>query len=339
MRVFYSAKSRLHNPLYEINNGEKVPHPENAKRVDVILDALTLEGFRVEEVSSRVPLSLLTQIHSREFLQFVKFASSTLKKDEHLYPDVFLRERVQNLKNILAQMGRYSFDTYTPITNGTYPAAIAAASVAFRGAREVANGEKNVYVLTHPIGHHSLPDKMGGYSYFNNAAIAAQFLSGFGSVAILDLDLHHGNGTQEIFYERSDVLFVSIHADPNFKFPYYYGFKEERGENQGLGFNINYPLPLRTENEVYQKTLVKALREIRKFGPKFLVISLGFDTYKDDPIGAFKLTTDYYGIMAKTISELGLKTLIVQEGGYDLSALGKNIASFLKAYESFDFHA
>lgn len=332
MKVFYSAKSRLHNPLYEINNGEKVPHPENAKRVDVILKELGNEGFKLEEVNVRIPLSLLTQIHSREFLQFVKFASSTLKKDEHLYPDVFLREKAQNRKNILAQMGRYSFDTYTPITNGTYPAAVAAASVAFRGAREVANGEKNVYVLTHPIGHHSLPDKMGGYSYFNNAAIAAQFLSGFGSVAILDLDLHHGNGTQEIFYERDNVLFVSIHADPEFKFPYFWGYREEKGKGKGLGYTVNYPLPLGTENNVYQKTLVKAVREIRKFGPKFLVISLGFDTYKDDPIGTFKLTTDYYQIMAQTINKLNLPTIIIQEGGYDLSALGQNVVSFLKGY-------
>jgi acetoin utilization deacetylase AcuC-like enzyme len=333
MKVFYTAKSKLHNPLYEINNGEKVPHPENAQRIEVILEELSRQGYVLNDVDSVIPFSLLYQVHRKDFIQFIKKVSTLLKQDEHLYSDVFLRGR-RRLKNTLALMGQYSFDVYTPIVKGTYAAAIAAASLAYKGAQEIANGKaKILYTLTHPIGHHSLPDKIGGYCYFNNAAIAAHYLSQFGRVAILDLDFHHGNGTQEIFYARDDVLFVSIHADPNLKFPYYWGYRDEKGEGKGLGFNVNYPLPLGTRNEIYQETLVKAVRDIRQFGPQFLIVSLGFDTYKDDPIGGFKLTTDYYQQAGKTINKLDLPTLIVQEGGYNLPALGKNVCSFLQGFQ------
>lgn len=164
MRIFYSAKTKLHDPLYEINNGEKISHPENSKRVEVILNGLLKEGFQVEEFNSRIPFKLLTEVHSKDFVHFVKKLSNFLKKGERFYPDVFLRERMNNWKSNLALMGQYSFDVYTPITHGTYQAAIAAASLAFRGAFEIANGqEKKIYALTHPIGHHALPNKMGGY--------------------------------------------------------------------------------------------------------------------------------------------------------------------------------
>lgn len=331
MRIFYSHKTKLHNPLYEINNGEKVHHPENAQRVEVILNELLKEGFKVEEIISTIPLKLLTQVHSKDFVKFVRDLSSSLKDNECTYPDVFLREKMGNWKSNLVLMGQYSFDVYTPITQGTYPAALAAASLALEGAIELNQGvDKAVYSLCHPIGHHALPDKMGGYCYFNNAAIAAEYLSEFGKVAILDLDFHHGNGTQEIFYQRDDVLFVSLHADPNVKFPYYWGYKEERGQGKGFGFTINYPLVLGTDNDGYQTTLESAVKNIQKFSPKYLIISLGFDTYKDDPIGGFKLTTDYYCQMAQTINKLNVPVLIIQEGGYDLNSLGKNLVSFLK---------
>ena len=332
MRIFYSVKTKLHDPLYEINNGEKIPHPENPKRVEIILNELLKEGFKIiEETNSKIPFRLLTQVHNKDFVQFVRHLSNLLKKDERIYPDVFLREKMGNWKSNLALMGQYSFDVYTPIMNGTYQAAISAASLSFKGASEVANGkEKKVYALCHPIGHHALSNKMGGYSYFNNAAIAGEYLSGFGKVAILDLDFHHGNGTQEIFYQRDDVLFVSIHADPNVKFPYYWGYKQEKGKGKGLGYTINYPLALGTDNNAYQTVLEKAVRNIDIFKPKFLVISLGFDTYKDDPIGGFRLTTDYYRKMGQTIGRLNIPTVIIQEGGYDLNALGKNVVSFLK---------
>lgn len=331
MKILYSTKNSLHNPLYEINNGEKILHPENPKRAEAILGELLKAGLKVEEVDTLIPSKLLIQVHAKDYVQFIKMASDTLKKDERLYPDVFLREISRNGGNNLALMGKYSFDVYTPIMHGTYDAAIAAASLSFKGASVVANAETpGVYVLSRPVGHHALSGTMGGYSYFNNAAIAAEYLSRFGRVAILDLDFHHGHGTQQIFYEREDVLFVSIHADPRVKYPYYWGYQKERGKGKGLGYTFNYPLPLGTDSDIYQLVLRKALRNIEKFKPKFLVISLGFDTYKDDPIGGFKLTTDYYHKMAKTINGLKLPVVIIQEGGYDLRTLGKNVVSFLK---------
>lgn len=333
MRIFYSLKTKLHDPVYEINNGEKVPHPENSQRVEVILSGLLQAGFTIDEFNSRVPFKFLTRVHSHDFVKFIRDLSISLKNGERFYPDVFLRDKMSSWKNRLALMGQYSFDVYTPVTRGTYQAALAAASISFKAASELIKGEEQrIYVLSHPIGHHALPDKMGGYCYFNNAAIAAQYLSEFGKVAILDLDLHHGNGTQEIFYERDDVLFISIHADPNVKFPYYWGYQKERGEGKGLGYTRNYPLPLGTDSNSYHQTLSKTLSDIRKFRPKFLVISLGFDTYKDDPIGGFKLTTDYYKEMAEAINQLGLATIIIQEGGYDLESLGKNVVSFLRGF-------
>lgn len=330
MKIYYSPLSRLHNPQFEINNGEKVVHPENAQRVDVILEALIQEGFSPEEVLSRIPMDVLMRVHSPDFVRFLKRASDSLSEGQVLYPDVFLPERIGVSNNVLAQMGQYSFDVYTPVVSGTYQAALGAAAVTLRLVKEVNKGEELVYGLTHPIGHHALPEKMGGYSYFNNAAVAADWLSEKGRVAILDLDFHHGNGTQDIFYRREDVLFASLHVDPQSKFPYYYGFKEEKGVGLGLGFNFNFPMPLGTGEDEYQQNLVKALRRISDFKPKFLVISLGFDTYINDPIGGFKLRTPYYERMARTIKNLNLPTLIVQEGGYDLSALGHNLVSFLK---------
>jgi acetoin utilization deacetylase AcuC-like enzyme len=333
MKLYYTSKSRLHNPQFEINNGEKVSHPENAQRVEVILQALASAGFEVEELNREISARELAQIHTKDFIDSLERASNSIKEGEVLYPDVFLRERIRSGKNVLASIGQYSFDVYTPVLHGTYEAAMNAAGLALRAAREVGHGmEGLVYALTHPIGHHALPDKMGGYSYFNNAAIAAEHLSKLGKVAILDLDFHHGNGTQEIFYNRSDVLFVSLHVDPRVKFPYYYGYADERGEGEGLGFNINFPLPLGTDENNYQKALEKAVARIRKFNPEFLVISLGFDTFISDPIGGFKLRTPYYERAAETIKSLNLPTIIVQEGGYDLAALGQNLVSFLRGY-------
>lgn len=333
MKLYYTSKSRLHNPQFEINNGEKVNHPENAQRVEVILETLEREGFEIEEVNREIPQRDLKRTHTGDFIDGLRRASNSISEGQVLYPDVFARDRMSRRESVLATLGQYSFDVYTPVTFGTYEAALNSAGLALRGANELARGRvETIYVLTHPIGHHALPDKMGGYSYFNNAAIAANSLSAFGRVAILDLDFHHGNGTQEIFYNRSDVLFASLHVDPEVKFPYYYGYRNERGEGEGAGFNFNYSMPLGTDEDTYQRNLEKAVRQIRRFKPAFLVISLGFDTYINDPIGGFRLRTPYYQKAAETIRRLNVPTLIVQEGGYDLSALGQNLVSFLRGY-------
>jgi acetoin utilization deacetylase AcuC-like enzyme len=221
-------------------------------------------------------------------------------------------------------------DTYTPIVAKTYDAARSSVDVALTGAKFVLEGEKVIYSLCRPPGHHADCNSMGGYCYFNNAAIAAEYLSEHGKVAILDIDFHHGNGTQSIFYDRADVLYISIHANPEVKFPYSSGFSEEAGRGEGLGFNKNYPLPLGTTNEEYMEVLQRALQDVRNFAPNFLVISAGFDTYEKDPIGGFELTIPFYKDIGQEIAALNLPTLIVQEGGYNVDALGDIAYSFLR---------
>jgi acetoin utilization deacetylase AcuC-like enzyme len=221
-------------------------------------------------------------------------------------------------------------DTYTPIASKTYEAARSAVDVTLTGAKYLLGGEQIVYALCRPPGHHAEYKTMGGYCYFNNAAIAANYLSKHGGVAILDIDFHHGNGTQQIFYYRPDILYVSLHADPHEKFPYSSGFANEQGAGEGFGFNRNYPLPLGTTNEQYLGVLLKALRDVQTFNPKFLIVSAGFDTYEKDPIGGFKLTIPFYQTIGKEIANLHLPTIIVQEGGYYIEDLGRIALSFLK---------
>lgn len=226
----------------------------------------------------------------------------------------------------------FIMDTYTPLTKGTYKAALAAVDVALSGAHELLKGVKPVYCLCRPPGDHAEYKTMGGYCYFNNAALAATQLAAKGKVAILDIDFHHGSGTQSIFYDRSDILYVSIHVDPRVRFPYSSGFANEKGAGEGLGYNYNFPLKLGTSNEEYHKVLEKSLRVIKKYRPEFLVVSCGFDTHKDDPIGGFKLTTPYYKEIAHEISTLNLPTLLVQEGSYNTTTIGEIAYNFLSGF-------
>lgn len=301
-----------HNPPYEIYNGEYEPYAEKAERLTSIVETLRKHGIKTFYNPHKFPISYIKKIHQREYVAFLRKKSNQLRQSETLYPSYFI------------------MDTYTPITHKTYQAARSAVDVALTGAKYLLEGEKIVYALCRPPGHHAGFKAMGGYCYFNNAAIAADYLSEHGKVAILDIDFHHGNGTQSIFYNRPDVLYVSIHADPHDKFPYSSGFIHERGVGEGLGFNKNYPLPLGTTNKQYQKVLLKALRDILTFNPKFLVVSAGFDTYEKDPIGGFNLTIPFYQTIGKEIANLKLLTLIVQEGGYHLKDLGKIALSFLR---------
>ncbi|MDO8573664.1 MAG: histone deacetylase family protein [Candidatus Daviesbacteria bacterium] len=312
MKIIYSNNHSGHNPPYEIYERRLEPYIEKAERITSIVKALK-EDKRMNFYSpNRFPLSHIYEIHQREYVAFLRNRSAQLEDTQTLYPSYFI------------------MDTYTPITRKTYEAARSAVDVVLTGVRYIIEGERVVYALCRPPGHHADYKTMGGYCYFNNAAIAANYLSKNGRVAILDIDFHHGNGTQNAFYDRPDVLYVSIHADPHDKFPYNSGFTDEQGEGAGLGFNKNYPLPLGTTNEQYLCTLQKALRNVQTFNPNFLVISAGFDTYEKDPIGGFKLTIPFYEKIGMEISKLQIPTLIVQEGGYNIKDLGKIARSFLR---------
>lgn len=330
MYILSAGSQTGHSPKVEVFNGELTSHSEVPARIETIERALKREKYVVSTDFESLPTSLLVKTHRSEYVKFIAQASRELKKNEALYPSIFNMGHGNGLTNLMTKMGNYSSDMYTPILPATYKSAFESASIAYSVVRNIKIGKNKVgYALCRPPGHHATSSLMGGYCYFNNSAIAANYLSSFGTVAILDVDLHHGNGTQEIFYKRSDVLTVSIHADPKYKFPFYTGFSNEIGAEAGKGFNVNFPLKEKTGDAAYQKTLLKSLSIIEKFKPTYLVVALGLDTFIEDPIGFFSLTTPYYQQMAKTINALGLPTVIVQEGGYNTEKLGDNAVSFI----------
>jgi len=326
MHIFYPSNHIRHCPVSEIENGEAIVHEEVPERVERLKAALVAAGRTVEDVSITVPQTVVAHVHARNYLQ--TFQKVALSADSAQIPSVFPYGGHTTTSHLRAAFGAMSFDTYTPVFKGTYKAALESASCAYAGARAVLRGNKYTYALCRPPGHHAGPSYMGGYCYINNAAIAAHVLSAHGRVAIIDVDFHHGNGTQDIFYDRSDVLFTSLHADPSWKFPYFTGYVSERGIGKGKGYTRNYPLAKGTDDRLYDATLVRAVTYIKTFHPKFLVVSLGFDTHVDDPIGGFRLTTRYYREMAQRLMSLGVPTVFVQEGGYNTSALGRNAVSF-----------
>jgi acetoin utilization deacetylase AcuC-like enzyme len=234
------------------------------------------------------------------------------------------------------QLGYYSFDGGAPITAGTWKAAYSAAQVALTAQAEIQRGAHSAFALCRPPGHHAASDLMGGYCYLNNAAIAAQaFLDqGRSKVAILDVDYHHGNGTQSIFYARSDVLFTSIHGHPEAEFPFFLGYEDEVGEGAGEGFNFNYPLAAGSAWDRWSAALEKACAEIERYDAEVLVISLGVDTFKNDPISQFKLDSPDYLRMGERIARLGKPTLFVMEGGYAVEEIGVNAVNVLEGFLS-----
>jgi acetoin utilization deacetylase AcuC-like enzyme len=244
--------------------------------------------------------------------------------------------RQQEPEAIDGKLGFYSIDAATPITEGTWRAARASANVALTGGELVSSGERGVFALCRPPGHHAARDLYGGYCFLNNAAIAAHRFVDQGAkrVAILDIDYHHGNGTQSIFYERSDVFFVSIHGDPRQEFPYYVGYDDEKGEGAGYGYNHNYPLPWGTTGPDWLAALDDGVAKIGAFRPEALVVSLGVDAFEGDPISHFRLASEDFRRAGERIGKLGLPTLFVFEGGYAVEAIGKNAVNVLEGFES-----
>jgi acetoin utilization deacetylase AcuC-like enzyme len=223
----------------------------------------------------------------------------------------------------------------TSISEGTWEAARAAADVSLTGAELLKNGARSAFALCRPPGHHAARDLFGGYCFINNAAAAAQFLRDGGAerVAILDVDFHHGNGTQDIFYERADVLFVSLHADPKDDFPYFSGYADETGGNAGTGFTLNLPLPTGTSFETWQDALCIALARIEAFKADALIVSLGVDTFVNDPISSFRLSSPDFATYGRMIGAIGLPTLFVLEGGYAVEEIGVNVVNVLTGFE------
>lgn len=333
--TYYSPIHERHIPPFEVFNGDHETAQETPDRALNIKHALEREGFPVSEAARKVPFTLLRRTHDEDYLNFLQHAGTNLGDDSYLYPSIHPyqppRSGTYRQESPIALRGRHIFDTYTPILRHTYEASYQSASLSYTAAQHLRSDPTDVpYALCRPPGHHAEHAMAGGYCYINNAAVAAEYLTKYGKVATLDVDFHHGNGTQHIFYGRDDVLTVSIHADPGWKFPYYSGFKDEIGVGLGEYFNLNIPLGPRTSNTKYHAALIQAIARIKQYHPRYLVVSFGADTHREDPIGGFALTTPYYTRMARTIHALGIPMMVVQEGGYNNEYLGKNVVAFLK---------
>jgi acetoin utilization deacetylase AcuC-like enzyme len=337
MRVILNAKHAAHVPPHEADNGTPVPPWEVPARVAAIRAALEARGRFTFEESPPVAEDAVMGLHHPAYAAYLRETSAGLARargesPRFVVPSVFPYGPAPKARGGRATRGAYCFDTFTPITPGTFAAALGGAAAALRAADLIAGGtERAVYVLTRPPGHHAEADRCGGYSYLNNAALAADRLSKLGPVAVLDLDVHHGNGTQHLFYDRADVLTVSVHGDPEHLFPYFSGFGDETGTGRGLGLNRNLPLPPGTGDRKYRPALEAALEAVGTFRPAALVVSFGADAHEADPIGGFRLSTEFFAKMGALVRQLDVPTVVVQEGGYNLEVIGDCVAGFLGA--------
>jgi len=336
MKVYYSEAHRKHEPPFEVfDGGLRVPYLENPDRMDQILRALRGTSWADILEPTDFGLDLIHAVHDKEYVNFLasswnEWLATDSQDKSTLLPSTFaLRRHPHKPTSLLGRAGYYMMDLSACIVAGTYQAALASANCALSAAQAVADGERSAFALCRPPGHHAGKDYAGGYCFINNASIAANWLSAKDRVAILDIDYHCGNGTQDIFYEREDVLTISIHADPNFEYPHFAGYADERGSGKGLGFHHNFPLPAGRDDATYLSTLDHALEIIREFKPEYLVISAGMDIYADDPLGKIKVTTEGIGKIGRRIASLSLPTVIVMEGGYNNEALGRNITGLL----------
>jgi acetoin utilization deacetylase AcuC-like enzyme len=336
MKVFYSEAHRRHEPPFEVfDGGLRTPYMENADRMDRVLSALHQTDWA--DITEPVDFGLdpIYAVHDKDYINFLascwtEWLDSDAKDKSTLLPATFaLRRHPQKPTGLLGRAGYYLMDLSACIVEGTYQAALASANCALSAAQAVSSGGRVAFALCRPPGHHAGRDYAGGYCFINNAAVAADWLSSKGKVALLDVDYHCGNGTQDIFYGREDVLTVSIHADPNFEYPYYWGYASETGAGAGLGFHRNLPLEKGTDDGRYLSALEEALNLIRRFQPHYLVVSAGMDIYADDPLGTIKVTTEGIREIGKRIASLGLPTIVVMEGGYANEMLGTNILGFL----------
>ena len=304
-------------------------HVERPARVAALLESVGRTGLFTPVKLRHFGEGHVLAVHDRDLIEYMKAVCRTVGRTEPVCPYVFpSRDLPRPPRNLDARAGYYCCDTITPLDEGAYEAARAAVDVALTAADELLHGRRVAYALCRPPGHHAERRVFGGFCYLNNAAIAAHFLSRHGRVAVLDIDLHHGNGTQDIFSRRSDVLTVSIHGDPTCTYPYVSGFKHETGEGEGRGYNRNFPLPESADEAAYLRATEQAVRLIGRFAPTFLVVSLGLDTMARDPAGGFGLRPSALHQVGRRIGCLGLPTLVVQEGGYSLRNLRSGAAAF-----------
>ena len=341
MRVVWTDLHHRHSPKLEINLGHPIPTYERPDRAETI--RRELEGdqrfsFTGLVEHGRAPIEA---VHARGLIDWLETAwvemHARTGRDEFA-PEAMLHTGlrrgmgdVRPPDGAAAAFGYWCYETATPVVEGTYVAARASVDVALTAAEIVLAGEKSAFGLCRPPGHHAAADVFGGFCFFNNAAVVANHVATTTGtkVTVLDVDYHHGNGTQQIFYERDDVQFVSLHGDPVRAYPWFVGHADETGAGRGRGSTVNYPLPAETPDDVYVDRLADACARIAAFGPSLLVVSLGVDTYWNDPISDLALTTDGYRRCGEVLAGLGIPTVVLQEGGYDIEAIGRNVHAWL----------
>jgi len=342
MKTIYNPHHGAHAATHEFFRGKLVPAFEVPARADYVLQAV--KDAALGEVLNPVDhgLAPMARVHAAAYLRFVEGAHAewlALGGEGDAFPAVWpvrsLRSDVEP-RSFAARMGLYSMDSGTPLTSGSWEAAYWGAQASLTGLDHVLAGERSVYVLTRPPGHHAGADFFGGYCFINNAAVAAQAAldRGLSKVAILDVDYHHGNGTQAIFYERADVFYASVHGDPQTEFPFFLGHADETGAGAGEGFNANFPLPAGASNEQWFEALDACLAQLKAYAPELLIVSLGVDTYGGDPISHFTLDRPEFSRMGQVLREFGAPTLFLQEGGYATEAIGLNVVAVLQGFES-----
>ena len=340
MKTVFSPLHNRRTATTELDGGVLIAPHEKPSRAETILGRVKQEQLGDVLPPDDFGLEPILRVHTPDYVNFLQTCWKDWEAEDKpgeaipaVWPGRGMRERVP--KDIDGRLCYYSLAAETSITEGTWDAACASVNVALTAQALVANGEPAAFALCRPPGHHAHADLLGGYCFFNNAAISAQAFrdQGVKRVAILDVDFHHGNGTQAIFYQRSDVLTISLHGDPDLVFPHFLGFEDETGEGDGSGYNQNLVYPPGTPFKVWREGLETACQRITEYQPEALVIALGVDTFEDDPISFFKLTSADYVLMGERLAELNLPTLFTMEGGYDVDAIGVNVVNVLKGFE------
>ncbi|WP_394787725.1 histone deacetylase family protein [Rhodoferax sp.] len=343
MITVYNHQHALHQGQFEMFRGQLVPCFEVPARADYVLQELQRRQFGTVQAPQDSGLAPIARIHSGRYLEFL---ASAWNEWVALDPANAARDALPSVwpvrsfradvlpANFSARMGLFSYDAGTPLTSGTWAAAYAGAQCAVTAAQLVSGGARSAFALTRPPGHHAGADFFGGYCFLNNAAIAAQTLrdAGVAKVAVLDIDYHHGNGTQACFYDRADVFFASVHGDPHTEYPFYLGYADETGVGAGLGHNLNLPLPRGTGFARWREALALALQRIAHSGAQALVVSLGLDTFEGDPISGFQLRSEDYLRVGADLAAAGLPTVFVFEGGYAVEEVGTNAVNVLDGF-------
>lgn len=334
MRRFFAPAQLAHAPARELHNGAFTAYAETPARAAAILTRIGGAEQPVERGEAPI-----LAVHDPAYVQFLKDAPRLWQAagrpgDAIPYAFPVVGRRPLALSRIDALLGAHAFDATTPITPATWTSAYWSTQTALAATQAVLDGERAAFALSRPPGHHAGADYCGGYCHLNHAAVAAQFArdAGCAKVAILDIDYHHGNGTQDIFWTRGDVFYASIHADPATDYPFFWGHADEVGEDQGQGTTLNIPLPHGTTLDPFRRAQAHALDAIARFAPDLLVVSFGADTWDGDPISHFALQTADYAILARDIAACGWRSVICMEGGYAVDALGANVASFLSGF-------